>query len=87
MAEAASFPDYELIAWQGVLAPAGTPGPVVARLADMILGTFGSAEGARRLAAIGLVPFLKGPSEFAAFVPAEIARWAPIVRASGAAVE
>ncbi|MDO9708983.1 Bug family tripartite tricarboxylate transporter substrate binding protein [Paracraurococcus lichenis] len=83
----AGLAGYEMGAWQGLLAPSGTPGAVVARLAAEVLAALGTPEGTRRLASIGLAPMLRGPEEFAAFLPAEIARWAPIVQASGARAE
>ena len=84
---AAGLPGYEMGAWQGLLAPSGTPPAIVARLAGAVTASLGTAEGRRRLEALSLVPMLEGPEGFAAFLPTEIARWAPIVRASGATVD
>jgi tripartite-type tricarboxylate transporter receptor subunit TctC len=84
---AAGLPGYEMGAWQGLLAPAGTPPAIIARLAEAVMGSLGTVEGRRRLEALSLVPMLEGPEGFAAFLPNEIARWAPIVRASGATVD
>jgi tripartite-type tricarboxylate transporter receptor subunit TctC len=74
-------------AWQGLLAPSGTPPAIVARLAGAVTASLGTAGGRRRIEALSLVPMLEGPEGFAAFLPTEIARWAPIVRASGATVD
>lgn len=84
----AGLPGYELVAWQGVVAPAGVPRPIVDRLAKQI-GSFVSAPETRtKLVEIALEP-LPGstPDSFAAFVKSEVERWAQIVKASGAALE
>jgi tripartite-type tricarboxylate transporter receptor subunit TctC len=83
----AGLPGYDMSAWQGLVAPAATPQRIVARLAAELLAGLAAPDGLRRLAALALVPLPKGPQEFAAFMAAEIDRWAPIVRASGASVE
>jgi tripartite-type tricarboxylate transporter receptor subunit TctC len=79
---------YELVAWQGVVAPAGTPRPIVDRLAAEI-GKLAADNTAReRFAAMALEPFSGStPDSFADFIKSEINRWAEIVRNSGAQPE
>lgn len=86
MAEA-GLPGYAMTAWQGLVAPAGTPPAVVARIAEETLAGIAAPEAQRRLAALTLEPQPMGPDAFAGFIRAEIARWAPIVKASGATIE
>jgi tripartite-type tricarboxylate transporter receptor subunit TctC len=50
------LPGYEMGAWQGVMAPAGTPSRIVARLAGELLAGFDASEGRRRLKALSLMP-------------------------------
>jgi tripartite-type tricarboxylate transporter receptor subunit TctC len=84
----AGLPGFELVAWQGVVAPAGVPRPIVDRLAREIATLVAAPETRTRLVAIALEP-LPGstPDSFAAFVKSEVQRWAPIVKASGAVLE
>lgn len=79
---------FELVAWQGVVAPAGVPRPIIDRLAKEIATLVSSPETKTKLNALALEP-LSGstPDTFAAYVKAEVERWAPIVKASGATVE
>ena len=78
------LPGYELIAWQGVVAPAGTPRPIVERLAAEI-GKLVSDEAARgQFAALALEPLPPStPESFAAYIKSEGDRWAEIVKAAG----
>jgi tripartite-type tricarboxylate transporter receptor subunit TctC len=79
---------FELVAWQGVVAPAGVPRPIVDRLAREIATLVSAPETRTKLNALALEP-LSGstPDTFAAYVKSEVERWAPIVKASGATVE
>jgi tripartite-type tricarboxylate transporter receptor subunit TctC len=79
---------YELVAWQGVVAPAGTPRAVVDQLADQINRLMADPATQEKLTAISLTPLPPStPDGFAAYVKAEVDRWAPIVKASGAEAE
>lgn len=79
---------YELVAWQGVVAPAGTPRAVVDRLAGQINRLVADPATQEKLTAISLTPLPPStPDGFAAYVKAEVDRWAPIVKASGAEAE
>jgi tripartite-type tricarboxylate transporter receptor subunit TctC len=79
---------FELVAWQGVVAPAGVPRLIVDRLAKEIATLVSAPETRTKLNALALEP-LSGstPDTFAAYVKSEVERWAPIVKASGATVE
>jgi tripartite-type tricarboxylate transporter receptor subunit TctC len=78
------LPGFELLAWQGVVAPHGTPRPIVERLATEI-GNFASDEAARgQFAALALEPLPPStPESFAAYIKSEGDRWAKIVKAAG----
>jgi tripartite-type tricarboxylate transporter receptor subunit TctC len=82
------LPGYELVAWQGVVAPAGTPRPIVDTLAAQIAKLLSDPATRERFMAIAIEP-LPGstPDGFAAYIKTEIDRWADIVKKSGAEAE
>jgi tripartite-type tricarboxylate transporter receptor subunit TctC len=82
------LPGYELVAWQGVVAPAGTPRPVVDALAAQIAKLLSDPATRERFTAIAIEP-LPGstPDSFAAYIRTEVDRWADIVKKSGAEAE
>lgn len=84
----AGLPGFELVAWQGVVAPSGVPRAIVDQLAAQI-GTLVADPATReKLTAISLEPLpASTPDSFSAYVKAEVDRWAPIVRNSGAELE
>jgi len=86
MAEA-GVPGYEATLWLGLMAPRGTPAAVVNRLNREIAKITGDAEVRRAWLAQGTVPMTMGVDEFARYVEADIAKWAQVVKVSGAKVE
>jgi tripartite-type tricarboxylate transporter receptor subunit TctC len=84
----AGLADFELVAWQGVVAPAGVPRPIIDRLAGEIAKLVSAAGTRAKLNALALEPLTGStPDSFAAYVRSEIERWAPIVKASDATFE
>lgn len=81
--EEAGVPGYDATQWYGVLAPAGTPRPIVAKLNRAIVDVLQTPEMRKRLAADGSEPVGNSPEEFLAFIQSEIARWAPVIKAAG----
>ncbi|MGK6305789.1 Bug family tripartite tricarboxylate transporter substrate binding protein [Variovorax sp. DT-64] len=79
--------DFESTLTYGVLAPRGTPDAFVKELAAQMLQVAASAEFQSRLDVEGAVPLLGGPAEYAALIAKEGAKWAEIVKVSGATVE
>jgi tripartite-type tricarboxylate transporter receptor subunit TctC len=79
---------YELVAWQGVVAPAGTPRPIVDALAAQIQKLLADPATRERFISTAIEP-LPGstPDSFAEFIKTEVDRWADIVRKSGAEAE
>ena len=84
---AETLPGFEVNNWIGLFAPAGTPGDIVQRWNAEVLRTMQSPQIQARLPAEGARFIPTTPEQFGAFVKAEIAKWAPIVKASGARVE
>jgi tripartite-type tricarboxylate transporter receptor subunit TctC len=79
----AGLRDFEVTTWYGVLAPAGTPRPVVARLNSELVKIMHSPELKERLAATGTEPLTSTPEEFAAYIKREIAKWGEVIRKAG----
>jgi tripartite-type tricarboxylate transporter receptor subunit TctC len=79
---------FELVAWQGVVAPAGLPRTIVDRLAAQIGRLVADPATRDKLTAIALEPLpASTPDSFAAYVRTEVDRWAVIVKNSGAELE
>jgi tripartite-type tricarboxylate transporter receptor subunit TctC len=82
-----TFPGVEASAWYGVLAPAGTPKPVVARLNADIHKSLQDPAVEKRLASVGFEITYGTPEQFADYIKSEIRKWAKVVKASGAKPE
>ena len=81
------YPDVVASTWFGVAGPAGLPKPIVDKLHAGISKVLRKPGSSDRLAQLGMNLIVSSPSEFGDFIESEIARWAPIVRASKAKVE
>lgn len=77
----AGFPGFAATSWQGVFAPAGTPPAVLDRLHAEIARAMAAPDIRDAFASQGFVVESTPPADFAAFVAAEIAKWAAVVRA------
>jgi tripartite-type tricarboxylate transporter receptor subunit TctC len=75
---------YEVNSWSGLLGPAGIPRDAVARLNADVVHVMGLAEIRNRLPHLGLEATTNTPEEFAAYLRADVAKWAKVVRESGA---
>jgi tripartite-type tricarboxylate transporter receptor subunit TctC len=74
---------YEVIGWTGFFAPVGTPREIVDKVHDTTAGVLATAQVSEQLARLGAEAGTGSPSEFAAFVAAEHARWGKIIRDKG----
>jgi tripartite-type tricarboxylate transporter receptor subunit TctC len=72
--------DYVVRLWYGILAPAGTPAPLVGRLNSEIVKAIRSPDLGKRLVEAGVEPLTSTPEEFAKFIAAETPRYAKIVK-------
>ena len=81
------FPGFEATAWYGVLAPAGTPKPVVIRLHDEIVRVLKMPDVKERLENVGFELVGGTPEAFGAYIKTEIQKWAKVVKASGIKAE
>jgi tripartite-type tricarboxylate transporter receptor subunit TctC len=78
---------FEANTWYGLLAPAGTPAPIIARLNDEVNRVLRTPEVRERLASEGGEALGGSPEQFASFLKAEHAKWGRVVRESGARAE
>ena len=77
------LPGYEAVQWYGLLAPAGTPAEIIARLHKETVAILRAPESAKRLAGDGAEVIASSPGEFADFIKAETVKWARVVKAAG----
>ena len=84
----AGVPGFETVQWWGPAVPAGTPAPVVKRIYDEFLKALRNPALVERFNSAGLeVTPSASPEAFSAFIKAEIDRWAPVVKSTGAKVD
>ncbi|MFL6566418.1 MAG: Bug family tripartite tricarboxylate transporter substrate binding protein [Burkholderiales bacterium] len=78
--EEAGLKDFEVTTWYGVLAPSGTPRPIVTRLNSELGKIMHTPDMKERLAGLATDPHTSTPEEFAAYLKQEIAKWGDVVR-------
>ena len=83
MAEA-GYPELESSVWYGLLAPSGTPQDVVKRLNEAATNGANSSEFRERMTAAGFEVISGSPEKLANIIKTDVARWGPVVKASGA---
>jgi tripartite-type tricarboxylate transporter receptor subunit TctC len=81
------FPGFDVIAFAGVLAPAGTEPSVVSRLNAEIKVVMNMPEVRERIAGLGIEPLASSPAEFRQFLQGEVPRVAKILKESGATID
>jgi tripartite-type tricarboxylate transporter receptor subunit TctC len=79
----AGLPGYEFTSWQLVLAPAGTPPEVLARIHGAIVETMKAPSVRERYAREGTIQRSTSPAEASVFLKDEVARWGKIIRERG----
>ncbi|MFZ9544531.1 MAG: tripartite tricarboxylate transporter substrate-binding protein, partial [Hylemonella sp.] len=81
------LPDFEVVPWFGVVAPAGTAPAITERLHQEMLAILSQPEVRKTLADQGAEAVSVGPSAFARFIRSEVLRWGEVIRASGAKID
>jgi tripartite-type tricarboxylate transporter receptor subunit TctC len=81
--EEQGFPGYEMLSWNAVYAPAGTPAPIMLRMNRLINDVMARPASAQRLTANGMVLRPGSPADLATFQAAEIDKWKRLVTAAG----
>src|SRR5687767_11725881 len=77
------YPKVAVSLWYGLLAPAGTPKPIVEKLNREVAKALGSPDVREKLLAQGAEPMPGTPEAFASFMQEEMAKWAPVVKQAG----
>ena len=85
--EEAGVPGYEASIWNGILAPAGTPRPIVNRLNEAIVQILKSPQARERYANVGAEIRYNSPEEFHALIRSDVAKWAKVIKAAGIRVD
>ncbi|MDB5838174.1 MAG: LacI family transcriptional regulator [Herminiimonas sp.] len=84
---AETLPGFESTSWGGVLAPAGTPAPVIASLNTEIVKILRMPEIKAKISGMGAEVVDSTPDEFKTFIRDEIAKWSKVIKQSGASAE
>lgn len=79
----AGVPGFTAFTWNGILAPAGTPREVIAKLAEALVGAMKTPEMKEQLAKIGQEAAWSTPEEFSAFLREETDKWRKVIPAAG----
>jgi tripartite-type tricarboxylate transporter receptor subunit TctC len=82
-----AVPGYDSAVWYGVVAPAGTPREIVAKLNAEILRVLAAPDFRQRITAEAVAPIGSTPEHLGDYIKSEIGRWAKIIKASGARVD
>jgi tripartite-type tricarboxylate transporter receptor subunit TctC len=80
-------PGYDVVAWTGIVAPTGTPEPILERLNTEIVNILKTPDVQKRLYDLGMVPVGNSREQFGAFLKSELAKWKQAVMLSGARIE
>jgi tripartite-type tricarboxylate transporter receptor subunit TctC len=83
----AGVPGYEAVQWYGLLAPAGTPRAIIAKLHESVARALQDPATRKRLIESGAEPIGNAPAEFARVIQADLAKWGKIVTAAGIKAE
>ncbi len=81
------YPGYEALVWFGLFAPHGTPPDVVRMIQEEIARALATAKMHELLASQGLVTVASSPSDFAARIGSEVAKWRKVIREAGITIE
>jgi tripartite-type tricarboxylate transporter receptor subunit TctC len=81
------YPQLESLAWIGMLAPAGTPQAVIDRLSGELIAGMGSTDVREMLGKQGFDVVANKPEEFRRWIRSESAKWAKVIKASGATAD
>ena len=72
-----------MLGWNGILAPAATPKPIIDKLHNEIVKVLRSPDVVERFTQNGVQAIANTPAEFAAIVKADVAKWAKVIQSAG----
>jgi tripartite-type tricarboxylate transporter receptor subunit TctC len=81
------LPGFEVVGWYGIVGPAGLPKPIVTRLHDELVRILNRPDIRQRIVADGSEPAGSTPEDFRNFMLADLAKWAKLVKESGAKLD
>ena len=81
--EAASIPGYDFTTWFGLVAPMGTPKPIIDRLNRTVIDVVRSPDVKQKMQAAGLDPQPTTPADYGTFMQAEIVKWRKVIEVAG----
>ncbi|WP_219209843.1 Bug family tripartite tricarboxylate transporter substrate binding protein [Variovorax boronicumulans] len=79
--------DFEVVSWQAIFVPAGTPAPIVDRLHKEIRTILAQPDMQEKMKGFGMEPADMTPTQIASFQKAEVEKWAQVIKAAGVKVE
>jgi tripartite-type tricarboxylate transporter receptor subunit TctC len=82
-----ALPGFDVVAWFGFFAPAGTPAEIVNRLSSETRAALGGADVRKRLIDLGAEPLGSTPQDFTAYIESEFERWGKLARETGMRIE
>jgi tripartite-type tricarboxylate transporter receptor subunit TctC len=83
----AGLSDFNIVAWVGLVAPAGTPRDIILKINDEVASTLNEATFRSRIIDMGIDPVVMPPDEFAEYLRKEVRRWKAIVEEAGLQAE
>jgi tripartite-type tricarboxylate transporter receptor subunit TctC len=84
---AETVPGYDATSWYGILAPAGLPKEIVAKLGNELAKIVHGKEIKERFNSMGVEPVTGTPEQFSAYIREQVAKWSAVIKASGAEQE
>lgn len=81
------YPGFQAVPWIGIVAPAGTPQPIINKLSSVSMKALRDPDFIKRLEGLGATPIGNSPKEFEAFIDSEMKKWALAVKVSGAKID
>jgi len=85
--EETGYPGFEFNVWNGLVAPAGTPKEIIARLQSEIVKALATPQVKGRLAGLGIETVGSTPEQFGELIDSDILKWRKVVKASGMKVD